>query len=71
MTFGVYRSVTSTRPDGTELNQSRWFLKNQYIWLRWQDGDAAEIPLEFHGQRIYIAWPPQTKGSYLVLERVD
>ena len=72
MNFGIYRSVESTQADGTVLNTSRWFLKNQYIWLQWKDGEYAETPLQFREQRLYIAWPPHSpSGKYLVLERVE
>jgi hypothetical protein len=74
--FDPYRNVTATLPAGDTVDAHRWFLKNQYTWLGWyakvaKHPERAEVPLEFHGQRIFIAWPPDKQDEgYLVFERV-
>ena len=76
LTFDEDRGVTATLPNGGTDNTHQWFLKNQYIWLRWrgktkQRSERMEIPLEFRGERIFIAWPPGKQGEgYLVFERL-
>lgn len=77
LTFNEDRGVTATFPDGKTDDTHQWFLKNQYIWLRWRGkagsrSERKEIPLEFRGQRFSIAWPPGSQSdSYLVFERVS
>ena len=75
--FGPYRDVIATLPTGEKVTEShRWFLMNQYTWLHWYgkvDGheEREQVPLQFHDQKLYIAWPPHTKNEgYLVFERV-
>lgn len=75
--FDAYRNVTATLHSGEQVEAHRWFLKNQYIWLQWYGkspahADRAEVPLQFEGNRLYIAWPPREHSEgYLVLERVS
>ena len=72
----LHDDVTATLPSGEIDATHQWFLKNQYTWLRWGGKSRArsghaEIPLEFRGQRLYIAWPPlKPSGSFVVFERV-
>jgi hypothetical protein len=73
VTFGEDRGVTAVLPTG-ESSGHQWFLKNQYIWVRWRGksnarSGRAEIPLEFQGQQLFLAWPPGTQESYVVFER--
>ena len=74
--FDQNRNVSATMPSGEIVRAHQWFLKNQYTWLHWYGKSAkhperAEVPLEFHDQRLYIFWPPNTSGEgYLVFERV-
>lgn len=62
---------------GRSVVAHQWFLKNQYTWLRWygktaQHPERAEVPLEFRGQRMLIAWPPGESGkTFIVFERVS
>src|SRR5262249_2127490 len=75
LTFSEDRVVTAILPSGKTDDTHQWFLKNQYIWVRWhgkskQRSERVEVPLEFRGQRFYLAWPPDTGGDYLVFERV-
>jgi len=75
LTFDEDRGVTATLPTGKTDGMHQWFLKNQYIWLRWrgkskQRPERVEVPLEFRGTRFYLAWPPGRGGDYLVFERV-
>ncbi len=73
--FGINRRVTSVLPDGEEVKKHQWFLKNQYIWLRWYGRErghkeAAEVPLQFEDDLLYVKWPPAAEnGKFLVLER--
>ena len=77
LSFDPYRNVTATLVSGEEEKLHRWFLKNQYTWLRWygKAGDhpeRAETPLQFEENRLYITWPPHTGSEgYLVLERPE
>ena len=77
LAFDPYRNVTATSPAGDTVDAHRWFLKNQYTWLDWHAKDAkhperAEVPLQFRGQRLFIAWPPDKQDEgYLVFERVQ
>jgi hypothetical protein len=73
-TFGEDRGVTAVLPTGESAGH-QWFLKNQYIWVRWRDksngrSGRGEIPLEFQGPQLFLAWPPGTQESYMVFERV-
>jgi hypothetical protein len=75
LTFGEDRDVTATLPTGETDDTHQWFLKNQYIWLRWrgkakQRSDRRELPLEFQGRQFSLAWPPGKPEGYLVFERV-
>lgn len=75
--FDANRGVTATLPDGKIEDSHQWFRKNQYTWLRRHGKirnhpERAEIPLEFRGGRIYLAWPPSgQKGGYMVFDRVE
>ncbi len=76
--FTEARDVIATLPSGQVDDSHLWFRKNQYFWLRWNGRKAAasgraEIPLEFRGQHLYVAWPPEQPGAegYLVWERVE
>jgi hypothetical protein len=74
--FDQSRGVTALLPNGEARAAHRWFLKNQYIWLRWYGKAAdhperAEVPLHFKDRNIYIAWPPNTQQEgFLVFSRV-
>jgi hypothetical protein len=73
--FDEFRNVAATLPPGETVSVHRWFLKNQYTWLQWysrepEHPEYAEVPIQFHEQRIYIAWPPHAPaGRHLVFER--
>jgi hypothetical protein len=75
--FDQNRAVTVTSAEGKIDETHQWFRKNQYTWLRWHGKiqshpERAEIPLEFRGQRLYLAWPPKQQGDgFLVFERVE
>ena len=76
--FTEARDVIATLPSGQLDDSHLWFRKNQYFWLRWNGrkpaaSGRAEIPLEFRGQHLYVAWPPEQPGAegYLVWERVE
>jgi hypothetical protein len=77
LTFDQYRTVTALMASGEEVKEHQWFLKNQYTWLRWygkvdKHPDRAEIPLEFRGKYIYIAWSKGlAEAGFLVFERVE
>jgi hypothetical protein len=63
LTFSEDRDVTATLPTGQTDDTHLWFFKNQYIWVRWrgkskQRSERVEVPLEFKGQRVFLAWPP-------------
>lgn len=75
LVFDQNRNVTAVMADGEETAAHQWFLKNQYTWLRWyakeeKHPERAEVPLQFRGHRIFIAWPPKKQSDgYLILEK--
>ena len=75
LNFDTYRNVAVTLDSGEVVEEHRWFLKNQYIWMHWYNKnnshpDQAEVPLQFHEGKIYVLSPGGKKsGKYLVLER--
>jgi len=75
--FDQDRNVAATLPSGQTDRTHQWFLKNQYIWLRWRGKvpnhpERADIPLEFRGQRLHLAWPPNQQGrGYLIFEPAE
>jgi hypothetical protein len=77
LSFDAYRNVVATLSSGQKVKAHRWSLKNQYTWLDWYDKmpdhpDRVRTPLQFHGQRLFIAWPPGKAGAgYLVFERAE
>ncbi|HUW59556.1 MAG TPA: hypothetical protein VMZ06_01015 [Candidatus Bathyarchaeia archaeon] len=73
--FKPNRDVTATMPSGEVVETHQWFLKNQYTWLHWygrieKHPEKSELPLEFQGNRLYIALP-SPHGAYTVFERTE
>ena len=77
LSFDAYRNVVATLSSGQKDKSHRWSLKNQYTWLDWYDQtpdhpDRARTPLQFHGNRLLIAWPPgKADDGFLVFERIE
>ncbi|TWU14867.1 hypothetical protein CA54_37370 [Symmachiella macrocystis] len=75
--FDANRHVNAVTSTGETIDEHRWFLKDQFIWLQWVSKangheQAAEIPLQFQKQRLYIAWPPRLQNQgFLILERAQ
>jgi hypothetical protein len=76
--FDTYRNVAAELSSGELVDEHRWFLKNQYLWMFWysknsEHPERTEVPLHFHEGKIYVKSPQggSEKGRYLVLERRD
>ena len=73
--FNDIREVTVVLPDGSAATRHQWFLKNQYIWMRWEGLDKdktkhQEVPLEFRGDKLFVALPKTVEpGGFLVLQK--
>lgn len=73
ITFAENRSVQVTLASGDKSEGHNWFLKNQYIWVRWKTGGKVqEEPLQFSKDYLYVSCPTDwLKEGYLVLQRTE
>jgi hypothetical protein len=78
VSFDTYRNAAAELSSGELVDEHRWFLKNQYIWMFWysknsEHPERAEVPLHFHQGKIYVksSQAGSEKGRYLVLERLE
>lgn len=73
VTFAENRSVQVTLSSGGKSEGHTWFLKNQYIWVRWKiAGKVQEEPLQFSKDFLYVICPTDwLNEGYVVLKKTE